>query len=568
MKLILVLSGRIASGKSTLCQGLVNQFGFELIKTNEILRSLAEGRVEFERKALQQYGASLDRKTRGAWVVAGLKNIIEERELSDDAEVVIDAVRIENQIEALRAAYSHRVVHIHVTAPDDVLEARFRSRYKKGFIEATSFAETQKNPTERRVKNLAKVADVVIDTKLCSSRDVLVRVASRLGLYGRSYERLVDVMVGGQYGSEGKGHIASYLAKEYDILVRVGGPNAGHTVYHPPYTFHHLPSGSANLQSKLIVGPGAVLNLKTPKGKTKPKGLLAEIMECEISAERLSIDPQAMIIELEDITNESALETNIASTATGVGYATARRILGREDYNSDVSELVRLPRRKGSRIQSTRVRLAKNIKELRPYIRSTYEELENAFSRGKRVFLEGTQGTALSIYHGHYPHVTSRDTTVAGCLAEAGIAPNRVRKVIMVCRTYPIRVGNAPVTGNSSGFMSQEISFAEIAQRSGLPLTELVRTEVTSTTKRQRRVAEFDWSLLRKSASLNAPTDIALSFVDYISSKNKDARRFEQLTNETIRFIEEVEQAAAAPVSLISTRFHARSIIDRRTWKS
>jgi adenylosuccinate synthase len=114
--------------------------------------------------------------------------------------------------------------------------------------------------------------------------------------------------------------------------------------------------------------------------------------------------------------------------------------------------------------------------------------------------------------------------------------------------------------------MSREISLKEIAKRSGIPIAELEKTERTSTTNRERRIAEFDWLLLRKSATLNAPTDIALSFVDYITASNKEARRFEQLSDETIRFIEEVEKVAATPVTLISTRFHSRSIIDRRSW--
>jgi adenylosuccinate synthase len=79
-------------------------------------------------------------------------------------------------------------------------------------------------------------------------------------------------------------------------------------------------------------------------------------------------------------------------------------------------------------------------------------------------------------------------------------------------------------------------------------------------------VAEFDWEQLRRSASLNAPTDIAVSFVDYLGIANRAARRFDQLTPETIRFLEEVERVATAPVSLISARFHSRGVIDRRAW--
>jgi adenylosuccinate synthase len=209
-------------------------------------------------------------------------------------------------------------------------------------------------------------------------------------------------------------------------------------------------------------------------------------------------------------------------------------------------------------------KLARDIPELKPFIRPACVVLDKAFFERKSVFVEGTQGTGLSLYHGQYPHVTSRDTTVAGCLSEAGISPSRVRKVIMVVRSYPIRVQDP--SKSTSGPMSQELTWREISLRSGVALSELQSTEKTSTTHRKRRVGEFDWELLRKAASLNGPTDIALTFADYVSVKNRDARRFEQLSEGTIRFIEEIERVAGAPVSLISTRFDSRSIIDRRSW--
>ena len=190
--------------------------------------------------------------------------------------------------------------------------------------------------------------------------------------------------------------------------------------------------------------------------------------------------------------------------------------------------------------------------------------LEDAFRKCQKVLIEGTQGTGLSLFHGTYPYVTSRDTTVAGCLSEAGISPSRTRKIIMVCRTYPIRVQSPK--GGTSGDMSREIDWQQVETRSGYPTNSLKEKEKTSTTRRDRRVGEFEWTTLRKAASLNAPTDIALTFVDYISKQNERARRFEQLTTGTIRFIEEIERVAAAPVSLISTRFNYRSIIDRRAW--
>jgi adenylosuccinate synthase len=353
----------------------------------------------------------------------------------------------------------------------------------------------------------------VIDTQRNSPPDVLVRAAGRLGLYGRSVDRLVDVLIGGEYGSEGKGHVASYLAPEYGYLVRVGGPNAGHKVFEVPvpYTFHQLPSGTRCSEAKLILGPGAVLSVKQ---------VMQEIADCEIGTDRLFIDPQSLIIEDADVAAEARLVAQIGSTGQAL--------------------------------------------ELAPFIRPTLDVLEDAFSRGERVLLEGTQGTGLSLHHGLYPHVTSRETSGSGCLAEAGIAPTRVRRTIMVMRTYPIRVQSP--AGATSGHMENELDWETISERSGVPIEELTVTELTSTTKKKRRVAEFDWTLLRKAASLNGPTDIALTFADYITIKNRDARRFEQLSLETLRFVEEVERVAGAPVSLITTKFDYRSIIDRRAW--
>jgi adenylosuccinate synthase len=273
--------------------------------------------------------------------------------------------------------------------------------------------------------------------------------------------------------------------------------------------------------------------------------LLDEIAKWSVDHDRLSIDPAAMIISDEDIEREKARLASIGSTAQGVGEATARKINDRGQLDGKGRSLVHL---------------ARDIRALKPYIRETGAILEQAFLRHENVLLEGTQGSSLSIHHGSYPHVTSRDTTVAGCLAEAGVSPSHVRRIVIVCRTYPIGVGG------KSGPMGREISMTEIARRSGLPLSEIRSTERTSTTNRPRRIAEFSWVQLRRSVMLNGPTDIALTFVDYLSKGNRKARRFEQLTEETLEFIEELERVSGVPVSLISTRFDWRNIIDRRSW--
>lgn len=531
-KQIILLSGPVASGKTTLGSSLVGRYGFRIVKTRALIHS--QSHVNNERGALQRAGDALDRKTNGQWLANALDREIAQ--LPADARVLVDAVRLKAQADAVRAAFGQRVVHIHLTAPEAVLANRYAGRLPS-FRELQSYEDVRRNKTERNIDQLAQIADIVIDTQRNSPPDVLVRAAGRLGLYGRSVERLVDVLVGGEYGSEGKGHVVSYLAPEYGYLVRVGGPNAGHKVFEvpEPYTFHQLPSGTRCSEAKLILGPGAVLSVRQ---------VLQEIADCEVATDRLFIDPQALIIEDSDVAVEGALVAKIGSTGQGVGAATSRKIL--------------------RTLANPPVRLAAQAPELAPFIRPTLDVLEDAFSAGERVLLEGTQGTGLSLHHGPYPHVTSRETSGSGCLAEAGIAPTRVRRTIMVMRTYPIRVQSP--AGETSGHMENELDWETISERSGVPIEELTVTELTSTTKKKRRVAEFDWALLRKAASLNGPTDIALTFADYITIKNRDARRFEQLSSETLRFIEEVERVAGAPVSLITTKFDYRSIIDRRAW--
>lgn len=235
---------------------------------------------------------------------------------------------------------------------------------------------------------------------------LLVRATALLDLYPRGGEKLVDVLIGGQYGSEGKGNIVGHIATEYDLLVRVGGPNAGHQVFAEPKPekYYHLPSGTKRApNARLLLGPGAVIN---------PKKLLDELADHSIDRDRLIIDGQAMIISDEDIEEEQRLFGNISSTAQGVGVASARKLTGRSDYKS-----------------GEKLFLAKDCDDLKPFIGSARKILADAFVNGHRILLEGTQGTSLSVHHGQYPHVTTRDTTVAGCLADAGIAPSNVRRV-------------------------------------------------------------------------------------------------------------------------------------------
>lgn len=613
---VILLSGEICAGKSTLARWLVDTFGFKYIKTSDLLKNRVSSPSP-TRTELQELGQSLD-ATDPAWLIDAffeaaridsqpnstkflslftsdhalqkvsdafsiaatvdeLRHIVNDicrltsekvmtdiikafslplsatelgklvRELCQTTAThdlqytyVVDSIRVHKQAELFRDYYGHNVVHIHLEAPADTLESRFLERESPSL--AGDYKEVKSHETEVNVKLLDSVADISIDTARCRPEDVQARAAGLLRLFGQATAQLVDVIVGGQYGSEGKGNISSHICKEYQYLVRVGGPNAGHKIKNSlqeTFTFRQMPSGAeVNDKAILVIGPGATIDVDV---------LLEEVMTHEVGYDRLRIDPFAVVIDQKDKDFEREyLRNKIASTGSGSGHAAAMRILDRRiDVDSNP-------------------RLAQNCQKLKPYIEKTYDILDTAYRNKEKILLEGTQGTGLSIFHGIYPYVTSRDTTVAGCLSEAGISPARVRKTIMVCRTYPIRVGN-PEEGGFSGPMAIEVERSELKRRSKLPLREL--KEISSVSKKPRRISEFDWDLFRKTVALNTPTDIALTFVDYLSKKNRDAYRYDQLTSETINFIEEIERIACAPVSLISTKFDFRSVIDRRNWR-
>ncbi len=407
----------------------------------------------------------------------------------------------------------------------------FKKSYANNFVHIHFYSKNIKPEGQ-----LAKLATSIINVENLSVSEVSIKINSNLKRHFSKTHSYVDVIIGGQYGSEGKGQVAAYLSHEYDILLRVGGPNAGHKVYEEPepYTFHLLPSGSrTNQKATIVMGPGSVLNVDT---------ILKEIKDLGVNRS-VYIDPQCAIICEEDRASEKKLVDTIGSTGQGVGEATARRILKRE--------------------KSTK--LAKDVDSLKQLIKPTIEVLEEAYRTGKSILLEGTQGSSLSLYHGAYPYVTSRDTNVSGCLAEAGIPPRMVRKVILVCRTYPIRV-ESPLQG-SSGPLKSDIEWKVIAERSGIPVEELQKKEKTSTTKKKRRVSEFCWDQFHKSCLLNMPTDIALTFVDYFSVENRECCRFDQLSLETKEFCNELEKVAGCRVSLFSSNFHFQAMIDRRSWE-
>lgn len=321
----------------------------------------------------------------------------------------------------------------------------------------------------------------------------------------------LTVVVGGQYGSEGKGKMVSWLCRNRPIsaCIRTGGPNAGHTVDFAgrKHISRQLPSGYVQPGVNLIIGPGGMIDVPLLVGEVeKLEGMGYDIWG------RLMVDPMAAIVPGDACFEEvsGGFSDRFGSTQTGTGWTTAMRILRNAD----------------------KLRLAKDHERLRSRLHNTAAYCHSILNIGHQVILEGTQGFGLSMLHGgHWPYCTSRDTSVLGFLSEAGISYNHVSTVIQVIRTYPIRVG-----GNS-GPIRKEIDWPTVHERCGMP-EELRAPEITSVTKKVRRVGEFDWELLHRSTMINQPNYFAVHGLDYLCWANRGVTEASGLTEETLHFLE------------------------------
>jgi len=340
--------------------------------------------------------------------------------------------------------------------------------------------------------------------------------------------RNVTVIVGGQFGGEGKGKLTSYLAirDNVDYVVRCGGPNSGHTVDYRGKRFilRLLPVGVINPNTRLLIAAGAIIN---------PALLFEEIKFCNLAPTRLGIDHNTGIItEKESLEEkESLLQERIGSTLSGMGRGVAKRVLRDKDFKQ-----------------------AKDIPELKQFLTNVSEEINSGLDYGKSVLIEGTQGFGLSLYHSpYYPYTTSRDTTASAFLSEVGISPLCVKDIIMVLRTFPIRVG-----GNS-GLLVNEISWDELQRKSGYPYPI---QEFTSVTKRPRRIAKFDLELIKKAVAINKPTKVAILGVDYLDYRNKGLLNYQDLTKETKEFVKYLEQEIRVKIVFVGTGQTNEELID------
>ena len=328
------------------------------------------------------------------------------------------------------------------------------------------------------------------------------------------------VVIGGFFGDEGKGKIISYLAlhDKPTIVVRGGaGPNAGHTIKDDDKTYkvRMLPSGFLNKEAKVMIGPGVVVN---------PDVLLKEISDFGVEG-RAFLDNNCGIIEQSHREKDSQgrLKEKIGSTGSGTGPANAERAM-------------------------RTLKMAKEIDILKSYIIDVPLEINSALDRKENVLIEGTQGTHLSLWHGTYPFVTSKDVTASGICADVGIGPKRIDDVIVVFKSYLTRVGTGPMPG--------ELDAEETSQKGW--------EEFGTVTGRLRRAAEFDFDLAKRAIMLSSANQISITKLDVRFPKCAGVKSIDDLEDDAKSFIKDIEEKLGVPVTLIGTGPHVDDVIDIR----
>jgi adenylosuccinate synthase len=327
----------------------------------------------------------------------------------------------------------------------------------------------------------------------------------------------VTIVVGGQFGSEGKGKVAQYIAKSTgaSVAVRVGGSNSGHTVVAPDgrtLVLRHLPTAVVLDDVTCVLGAGTYIDVDV---------LLNEVETTGITPERLLIDPNAVILNYDDCLEETSmrLQDKIGSTQSGTGSGVCRRIQRQKP-----------------------ILLAKDDERLVRYVRQVVPFMRECLKVGERIVVEGTQGFGLSLLHSpYYPYVTSRDTTASGFISEAGLSPLDVDDIVLVLRAFPIRVA-----GNS-GPLPHELTWEQVSLESGgcRPLIEF-----TSVTSKVRRVARFSADIVLKAIHINNPTRIVLNHVDYFDSSIYNSSSLPEKVEE---LISRIEKEIAFPIDYVGT---------------
>jgi adenylosuccinate synthase len=335
----------------------------------------------------------------------------------------------------------------------------------------------------------------------------------------------VSVVVGAQWGDEGKGKIVDILSAEVDYVVRYqGGANAGHTInlMGEQYILHLIPSGILHPQTICLIGNGVVID---------PKALLTEMTfleEKEIQVKnRLFISDRAHLIfpyhkRLDNLRESNSNELKIGTTGRGIGPAYADKVNRCGIRLADILDEHAFIKKLRSRILTINNSIEKiyqqaplNVDELieenlalaaqiKPMIKDVSFILHQAINDGKKILLEGAQGTLLDVDHGTYPFVTSSNPVSAGACVGAGIGPTKIDEIIGVVKAYTTRVGEGPFP-------------TELKGEEGDQIREMGK-EYGATTGRPRRCGWFDLVIARYSARINGLTGFVITKLDVLDS--------------------------------------------------
>jgi adenylosuccinate synthase len=331
------------------------------------------------------------------------------------------------------------------------------------------------------------------------------------------------VLIGTQWGDEGKGKITDFLAREADLVVRYqGGNNAGHTVVIDGREFrlHLIPSGIFYPDKMCLIGNGVVID---PAVLVHELDMLAEQ---GIATGNLRISPRAHVImpyhrRLDEAEEDRRGESRIGTTRRGIGPAymdkAARSgirvvdLLDPEEFaarlrdnitekNRVLTQIYGVPGFDFEEVLSEYLRLAERI---RPYVADTSVIVDEAIRAGRNVLFEGAQGTLLDLDHGTYPYVTSSHPTAGAACLGAGIGPTRIDRVVGVAKAYVTRVGGGPFPSELHGHLG------DLLRQRG--------REFGTTTGRPRRCGWFDAVVLRYAARINGLDFLALTKLDILS---------------------------------------------------
>ena len=331
------------------------------------------------------------------------------------------------------------------------------------------------------------------------------------------------VVVGTQWGDEGKGKITDFLSEKAEYVARYqGGDNAGHTIQFggETYKLHLIPSGIFSPEKLCIIGNGVVVN---------PKSLVTELAylhERNITTDNLRISDRAHVIlpyhiELDRLQEEAKGDKKIGTTIKGIGPAymdKAARVgiriadlldrevfeerlrLNLEDKNRQFTKLYDASPMNFEEILEEYYEYGQQIKQ---YVCDTSVLLNDALDNGKRVLFEGAQGVMLDIDQGTYPFVTSSNPLAGGVTIGSGVGPSKVTKVVGVCKAYTSRVGDGPFP-------------TELFDEIGSRIREVGR-EYGTTTGRPRRVGWFDSVVMRHSKRVSGITNLCLNSIDVLT---------------------------------------------------